>query len=213
MANLRNQVFSPKPGFFSSWIKVIEANKKMFEENQVVKLKKDLPYKEYKAGIIGTVVYVYNGTPPWGYEVEFSDEHGVPIGHHSRAPGFCPTVTLHEEDLEAAEEEDLKMLDIDRANRLLYEALDNFQPNEGITKEAVTEALKRIFDSGSTEYQFALSQLIYKLLFGENLAVISDFLGKITRIVEVDGLVDGKFEQLYEAFRRRDAINVCRANP
>ena len=100
------------------------------------------------------------------------------------------------------------MLDIDRANRLLYEALDNFQPDDKITREAVTEALKRIFDSGSTEDKFALSQLIYKLWFGENLAAISDFLGKITRVVEVDGVVDGKVEQLYEAFRRGDAINT-----
>ena len=180
----------------------------MFEENQLVKLKKDLPYKEYKAGIIGTVVYVYNGTPPWGYEVEFSDEHGVPLGFDPEDPESFLTVTLHEEDLEVPTEEDLKMLDIDRANRLLYEALDNFQPDEGITKEAVTSALKIIFNSGSTGDKFALSQLIYKLLFGENLAAISDFLGKITRVVEVDGLVDGKFEQLYEAFRRGNAINT-----
>ncbi|MCP2728895.1 DUF4926 domain-containing protein [Limnofasciculus baicalensis] len=180
----------------------------MFEENQLVKLKKDLPYKEYKAGIIGTVVMVYNYTPVWGYEVEFSDEHGVPLGFDPDDPESFLTVTLHEEDLEVPTEEDLKMLDIDRANRLLYEALDNFQPDEGITKEAVTEALKIIFDSGSTEDKFALSQLIYKLWFGENLAAISDLLGKITRVVEVDGVVDGKFEQLYEAFRRGDAINT-----
>ena len=180
----------------------------MFEENQLVKLKKDLPYKEYKAGIIGTVVYVYNGTPPWGYEVEFSDEHGLPLGYVRDDPESVLTVTLHEEDLEAVDEEDLKMLDIDSANRLLHEALDNFQPDERITKEAVTEALKIIFDSGSTEDKFALSQLIYKLWFGENLAAISDFLGKITRVVEVDGVVDGKVEQLYEAFRRGDAINT-----
>jgi Domain of unknown function (DUF4926) len=184
----------------------------MFEENQVVKLKKDLPYKEYKAGIIGTVVMVYNYTPVWGYEVEFCDEHGVPLGFDPDDPESFLTVTLHEEDLEAATAEDLKMLNIDSANRLLYEALDNFQPDDRITREAVTEALKRIFDSGSKEDQFALSKLIYELLDGKNSAAISDFLVKITIIVEIDGVVNGKFEQLYDTFNRGDTINAGRAN-
>jgi hypothetical protein len=41
--NLRNRVSKNKSGFFSGKIKVIGAIKKMFEENQLVKLKKDLP--------------------------------------------------------------------------------------------------------------------------------------------------------------------------
>jgi hypothetical protein len=96
----------------------------MFEENQGVRLKKDLPDKNYKAGIIGTVVMVYNYTPVWGYEVEFCDENGVPLGFDPDDPESFLTVTLHEEDLEAVDEKEVKKINVGRANRLLYEGLD-----------------------------------------------------------------------------------------
>ncbi len=100
----------------------------MFEENDGVRLKRDLPERNYKAGMIGTAVYVYDGTPPWGYEVEFSDENGVPLGDNSHDPGFCPTVTLHEEDLEPVDDEEVKKIHVGMFNRLLYEGKDTTVP-------------------------------------------------------------------------------------
>ena len=100
----------------------------MFEENDGVRLKRDLPDKKYKAGIIGTVVMVYNYTPVWGYEVEFCDENGVPLGYDPDDPEYFLTVTLHEEDLEAVDDEKLKNINVGMFNRLLYEGKDTTVP-------------------------------------------------------------------------------------
>jgi hypothetical protein len=72
----------------------------MFQENQVVRLKKDLPNRNLKAGVIGTVVMVYDYTPIVGYEVEFSDENGVPLEYNRNDPEGSLTVTLHDDDIE-----------------------------------------------------------------------------------------------------------------
>ncbi len=47
----------------------------MFEEYEVVRLKKDMPSENLKAGTRGTVLIVYPDSPP-AYEVEFLDENG-----------------------------------------------------------------------------------------------------------------------------------------
>lgn len=119
---------SQKLGFFSSQTKVIGSIEKMFEENEGVRLKRDLPYNKLKAGMIGTAVYVYGGTPPWGYEVEFSDENGVPLGYDPNYPESFLTVTLHEEDLEPVDDEKLKKIHVGMFNRLLYEGKDTTVP-------------------------------------------------------------------------------------
>ena len=100
----------------------------MFEENQVVRLKKDLPDRNYKAGLIGTVVMVYNYTPVWGYEVEFSDENGIPLGFALEDPGYFLSVTLHEEDLEPVDAQEVKKIHVGMFNRLLYEGKDTTVP-------------------------------------------------------------------------------------
>ncbi|HCA94363.1 MAG TPA: hypothetical protein DEP38_06755, partial [Cyanobacteria bacterium UBA9226] len=118
-------------------------------------------------------------------------------------------VLLEEADRELTLlERNIQELNVKRANGLLNQALDNFQPqpNSDITRGAVTEALDIILKSGEQEEKVALSKLVDELLSGGNSAAISDFLTRVTAIREVDGVVNGKFNQLYEAFHRGDAI-------
>ncbi|MCP2727000.1 C2 family cysteine protease, partial [Limnofasciculus baicalensis] len=103
-------------------------------------------------------------------------------------------------------ERNIQDLNVKRANRLLNQALDNFQPGEGITREEVAQILETILKSGEPEEKVALSKLVDELLSGGNSAAISDFLTRVTAIREVDGVVNGKFDQLYDAFHRGDAI-------
>jgi hypothetical protein len=62
----------------------------MFADNQAVKLTKDLPESNLKAGARGTVVYIYEGTPA-AYEVDFVDDEGITIA----------LLTMQETDIEA----------------------------------------------------------------------------------------------------------------
>ena len=63
----------------------------MLREYEVVKLKHDLPAEGLTAGATGTVLLVYDSTPP-AYEVEFTDDEGKTLA----------LLTLNECDLESA---------------------------------------------------------------------------------------------------------------
>lgn len=65
----------------------------MFSEYQVVRLKH--PLSGVSAGAIGAVVMVYESDPP-GYDVEFTDAHGVTLA----------LLTLRDEDLEGVPQQD-----------------------------------------------------------------------------------------------------------
>jgi len=95
---------------------------------------------------------------------------------------------------------------IDRARLSLNQALNNFQPDENITREAVAQTLEAIFQSGTTAEKVALSKVVDQLLTGANSAAISDFLRRVAGIRNVDGVVNGQFDELYDAFQRGDAI-------
>lgn len=77
----------------------------IFDENQVVKLKRDLPHKKLTAGTIGTVVMVYYSFDPeklWAYEVEFPDENGIPLTWFGDDnPESALTLTLSASDIES----------------------------------------------------------------------------------------------------------------
>ena len=64
----------------------------MFEEYQIVRLKKDFPKHNLPMGVIGTILLVYDKKPdlPRGYEVEFVDSQGKSLAQ----------ITVYEEDLE-----------------------------------------------------------------------------------------------------------------
>lgn len=63
----------------------------MFNEYDVVKLKKDLPSHNLPAGITGAVLLIYPQPPlPPAYEVEFVDDQGETLA----------IVAVQEEDLE-----------------------------------------------------------------------------------------------------------------
>jgi hypothetical protein len=63
----------------------------MFEEYEVVKLRRDMPSVNLKAGDRGAIVMVYVD-PSQAYEVEFTDKEGKTIA----------LLTLKEEDIEKA---------------------------------------------------------------------------------------------------------------
>lgn len=68
----------------------------MFDDNQIVTLRRDLPDVPLRAGTVGTVVMVYpvllSPNLPQAYEVEFSDQDGITLA----------LVTLMESDIEPA---------------------------------------------------------------------------------------------------------------
>jgi hypothetical protein len=68
----------------------------MFEEYQVVRLRKDFPEHNLPKGVIGTILLVYDKKPnlPRGYEVEFVDCQGKTLS----------VITVYEEDIEAGKE-------------------------------------------------------------------------------------------------------------
>ena len=68
----------------------------MFEEYQVVRLKKNLPEHNLSVGVIGTILLVYDVKPnlPRAYEVEFVDSQGKTLAE----------VTVFEENIEEVEE-------------------------------------------------------------------------------------------------------------
>ena len=78
---------------------------RIFDEYQVVKLKRDLPQKNLTAGITGTVALVCDSCDPeklWSYEVEFADENGISLTWlDDDDPESSPTVTLYGSDIEA----------------------------------------------------------------------------------------------------------------
>jgi hypothetical protein len=64
----------------------------MFEEYQVVRLRKDFPEHNLPMGVTGTILLAYEKKPnlPGGYEVEFVDDHGKTLA----------LLTVYEEDIE-----------------------------------------------------------------------------------------------------------------
>lgn len=63
----------------------------MFNENELVRLKRDIPEQKLIAGAIGTVVIVYNkSSKPQAYEIDFSDYTNFTL----------KTATLYEKDIE-----------------------------------------------------------------------------------------------------------------
>jgi Domain of unknown function (DUF4926) len=68
----------------------------MFEEYQVIRLKRDLPEHNLSAGVIGTILLVYDLKPnlPRAYEVEFVDSQGKTLAE----------ITVFEEDMEGVKE-------------------------------------------------------------------------------------------------------------
>ena len=100
----------------------------------------------------------------------------------------------------------LTKVQLDQARSSLNQALNNFQPNNEITREVVDQTLEAIFQSGTRREKVALSKLIDELLSGANSAAISNFLARVTRIRNLDGVVNGQFDELYDAFHRGDAI-------
>ena len=100
----------------------------------------------------------------------------------------------------------LTKVQLDQARSSLNQALNNFQPNNEITREVVDQTLEAIFQSGTRREKVALSKLVDELLSGANSAAISNFLARVTRIRNLDGVVNGQFDELYDAFHRGDAI-------
>jgi len=63
----------------------------MFQEYELVRLKRDIPERNLLAGAIGVVLMIYNEPNlPRAYEVDFSNVEGK----------MLTTITLYEEDIE-----------------------------------------------------------------------------------------------------------------
>jgi uncharacterized protein DUF4926 len=76
-----------KTGSLDSLPQFLPKGKQMFNEHEVVRLKRG--QGGIQAGTIGTIVMVYPADPP-AYEVEFADENGVTTA----------LLTLRDDDLE-----------------------------------------------------------------------------------------------------------------
>ena len=71
----------------------------LFQDSDVVRLRRDLPEENLSAGAEGTIVMLFPQEMyphlPQAYEVEFCDDEGVPVT-------YSLTVTLLEGELEMA---------------------------------------------------------------------------------------------------------------